>query len=122
MTAVAGTVQAHMQAASSDDAQVTPAPIAAGPDPAQLLLIQDEKMRFTLELEFVEMLANPHYLHCQWSRLAAADVLVMLKRAATNGNLLISAMCLPSALPIFLCPVSCVQFWPNRAISSTPLS
>jgi hypothetical protein len=66
MTAVAAAVQAHLQAASSDDAQVTPAPAAAsGPDPAQLLLIQDEKMRFTLELEFVEMIANPHYLHCQ---------------------------------------------------------
>jgi len=33
------------------------------PDPSQLLLLQDPKMRFTLELEFVEMLANPHYLH-----------------------------------------------------------
>jgi len=55
------------QVGGSSDATAAPAAASAhgGPDPAQLAVIQDPQLRFVLELEFVEMLANPHYLHCQ---------------------------------------------------------
>lgn len=52
--------------AGASASPATAAAAAAGPDHlAQLAVIQDPKLRFVLELEFVEMLANPHYLHCQ---------------------------------------------------------
>lgn len=47
------------------DGGAASAPVApVGPDPLQLSVIQDPKLRFILELEFVEMLASPHYLQC----------------------------------------------------------
>ena len=47
------------------DGGAAAAPVApVGPDPLQLSVIQDPKLRFILELEFVEMLASPHYLQC----------------------------------------------------------
>lgn len=57
-------------AGADADAGAAAAPVAPiGPDPLQLSVIQDPKLRFILELEFVEMLASPHYLQCTTKRL-----------------------------------------------------
>jgi hypothetical protein len=37
----------------------------ATPNPLHIRLVSDPKMRFVLELEFVELLASPQYLQCQ---------------------------------------------------------
>lgn len=64
--------------AEGDAAEVQPDADAAGavgpasstgapalPNPLHLRLVADPKMRFVLELEFVELLASPQYLQCQ---------------------------------------------------------
>ena len=50
-------------AAASADSAAAPAPSASLANPALLPLLHDQKLRFILELEFVEMLASPQYLH-----------------------------------------------------------
>ena len=52
-------------AASATAAGASSAATPALPNPLQIAVIEDPKLRFILELEFVEMLASPHYLHCQ---------------------------------------------------------
>jgi mediator of RNA polymerase II transcription subunit 31 len=57
--ASASAAAASSAAGSSSSAIAAPSP----PDPLHLSLMQDSRLRFQLELEFVSLLANPHYLH-----------------------------------------------------------
>jgi hypothetical protein len=52
--------------------------VSRGPPRSAEVLLPDDERRFTIELEFVQSLANPNYLHCKTLVPAAACIMSLL--------------------------------------------